>query len=163
VPGEQTGHTGVTSMFHGGITVSDMDLALRFYRDALGLELVYDRETTASYLGEVLGLEHPNIRIAFLRAGSSDPETFVELLEYRSVHRRAVKVAPWDPGAGHLCFYVADIEGIHGSLTSGGYEAHSRPVDIDSGPNEGARVFYVQDPDGHWIELFQRSTTIRPG
>jgi catechol 2,3-dioxygenase-like lactoylglutathione lyase family enzyme len=95
--------------------------------------------------------------------GSGDAETFVELLEYRSVARRAVNVDPWNPGTGHLCFYVGDIERIHGALVSRGHDPRSGPVDIDSGPNAGSRAFYVQDPDGHWIELFQRSTSAPPG
>jgi catechol 2,3-dioxygenase-like lactoylglutathione lyase family enzyme len=145
----------VLGIFHGGITVSDMDRALEFYRDFLGLELLYDRETTAPYLGEMIGLESPDLRIAFLRTGPGD-EGYIELLEYRSIERRLVGHAPWDPGSGHICFSVVDVDRLYAELLRSGYTARSAPVDIVSGPNTGSRAVYVSDPDGHWVELFQR-------
>ena len=38
----------VTGFFHAGVTVSDMDAALRFYRDGLGLEVSSDGSASGS-------------------------------------------------------------------------------------------------------------------
>lgn len=143
----------VTGVFHGGVTVSDLDRALRFYRDALGLPVAHDRDTTAAYLGQILGIEEPDLRIAFLRIPDSD--TYLELLEYRNVERVSAAARPWDPGNGHLCLYVSGVDELHRSLVAAGYQARSAPTDITSGPNAGARAVYVSDPDGYWVELLE--------
>ena len=143
----------VTGVFHGGVTVSDLDRALRFSRDALGLTVAHDRATTAAYLGQILGLEGPDLRIVFLRI--PDSETYLELLEYRNVERVSAAARPWDPGSGHLCLYVSEVDELYHSLVAAGYQARSAPIRITSGPNAGARAVYMSDPDGYWVELLQ--------
>jgi lactoylglutathione lyase len=149
----------VTGVFHCGITVLDLDRSLRFYRDALGLTVAHDRDTTAAYLGQILGLEHPDLRIAFLRIPGSD--TYLELLEYRNVERMSAAARPWDPGGGHLCLFVSGVDDLHDAVVAAGYRVRSTPVDIASGPNAGARAVYVSDPDGHWVELMQPASADR--
>jgi lactoylglutathione lyase len=147
----------VTGFFHGGITVSDMDRALVFYRDGLGLEQEYDRILDAPYLRTVLGLEFDHIRAVYLRIAGGG---FVELLEYSGIERMPAASRPCDYGAGHLCLYVDDVQAMHERLVALGFAARSeQTVEITSGPNQGARSCYMADPDGYAIELFQR----RPG
>ena len=147
----------ITGFFHGGITVSDMDAALRFYRDGLGLEMEFDRILDGPYLPVVLGLSFDHIRAAYLRIPGGG---FVELLEYHGIETLPASSRPCDYGAGHLCLYVDDVEQMHARLVSMGYHARSeRVVDITAGPNTGARSCYMADPDGYAVELFQK----RPG
>lgn len=147
----------ITGFFHAGITVSDMDRALAFYRDGLGLEEAFDRILDAPYLGEVLGLEFDHIRAVYLHVPSGG---FVELLEYAGIERMPAASRPCDYGAGHLCLYVDDVEAMHRRLAGLGYSARSKDiVDITAGPNQGARSCYMTDPDGYAVELFQK----RPG
>lgn len=147
----------ISGFFHGGITVSDMDRSMRFYRDGLGLEMEFDRILDAPYLREVLGLTFDQIRAVYLRIPGGG---FVELLEYRGIERFPAASRPCDYGAGHLCLYVEGIDEVFGRLRDLGYEARSAGVvDITAGPNMGARSVYFADPDGYPVELFQR----RPG
>lgn len=147
----------ITGFFHGGVTVRDMDTALRFYRDGLGLEVEYDRILDGPYLHTVLSLDHETIRAVYLRIPGGG---FVELLEYRGIERLPAASRPCDHGAGHLCLYVDDAAAMHAHLVSLGFSARSTDVvDITSGPNAGARSCYMRDPDGYSVELFQR----RPG
>ena len=147
----------ITGFFHGGITVSDMDASLRFYRDGLGLEQEFDRILDAPYLNTVLGLDQDSIRAVYLRIPGGG---FVELLEYRGIERLSAASRPCDFGAGHLCLYVDDVEQMHARLVSLGFHARSEQVvDITAGPNAGARSCYMADPDGYAVELFQK----RPG
>ena len=147
----------ISGFFHGGITVSDMDRALAFYREGLGLEMEFDRILDAPYLREVLGLDFGSIRAVYLRIPGGG---FVELLEYRGIERLPAASRPCDFGAGHLCFYVEGIDEVFGRLTGLGYRARSRGVvDITAGPNAGARSVYLADPDGYPVELFQRRST----
>lgn len=147
----------VTGFFHGGITVEEMDRSLIFYRDGLGLEIEFDRILDAPYLKEVLGLPFDAIRAVYLKIPGGG---FVELLEYRGIERLPAASRPCDPGAGHLCLFVDDVESVHDRLAGLGFDARSaRVVDITAGPNAGARSAYIADPDGYYIELFQK----RPG
>lgn len=144
----------VTGFFHGGITVSDMDRSLRFYRDGLGLPVLFDRALDGPYLPVVLDLAFTSIRAAYLTLPGGG---YVELLEYRGIERLSASARPCDPGGGHLCLYVDDVGGMHDRLTAMGYRSRSgRVVDITEGPNAGARSCYMADPDGYWIELFQK-------
>ncbi len=144
----------VTGFFHGGITVLEMERSLRFYRDGLGLELLFDRELNGPYLPVVLDLPFTSIRAAYLVIPGGG---YVELLEYRGIERLPATARPCDPGGGHLCLYVDDVGGMHDRLAAMGYRSRSgRVVDITEGPNAGARSCYMADPDGYWVELFQK-------
>jgi catechol 2,3-dioxygenase-like lactoylglutathione lyase family enzyme len=144
----------VTGFFHGGVTVRDMDRSLVFYRDGLGLEIEFDRMLGAPYLKEVLDLAFDAIRAVYLRVPGGG---FVELLEYQGIERMPAASRPCDPGSGHLCLYVDDVASIHARLVELGFRARSADVvAITAGPNEGARSAYVADPDGYFVELFQK-------
>lgn len=147
----------ITGFFHGGVTVSDMDASLRFYRDGLGLEVEFDRILDGPYLPTVLALPLEYIRGAYLRIPGGG---FVELLEYHGLERLSAASRPCDHASGHLCLYVDDVAAMHARLVGMGYHARSEQVvDITAGPNAGARSCYMADPDGYALELFQK----RPG
>lgn len=147
----------ITGFFHGGVTVSDMDRSLHFYRDGLGLEIEFDKLLTGPYLPVVLNLDFSAIRAVYLRIPGGG---FVELLEYQGIERLPAASRPCDYGAGHLCFYVEGIDDVYGRLYELGYRARSEGVvDITEGPNQGARSVYMLDPDGYRVELLQK----RPG
>jgi catechol 2,3-dioxygenase-like lactoylglutathione lyase family enzyme len=144
----------ITGFFHGGITVRDMDSSTLFYRDALGLELAFDRILESNYLRTMLDLPLSSIRAVYFHIPGGG---FVELLEYRGVERMTAASRPCDPGAGHLCLYVEGIDELCERIHSMGYRSRSTiPVDITAGPNTGARAIYLLDPDGYHIELLQR-------
>lgn len=144
----------VTGFFHAGVTVSDMDASLRFYRDGLGLEEQFDRLLDADYLRTVLDLDFTAIRAVYLSIPGGG---IVELLEYQGIERMPARSRPSDYGAGHLCLYVEGIAELTARLIAhGGRPRSSDPVAITSGPNQGATSIYMCDPDGYAVELFER-------
>jgi lactoylglutathione lyase len=146
--------SSVTGFFHAGITVRNMDVALRFYRDGLGLEVQFDRVLDADYLRTVLALDFASIRAVYLSIPGGG---VVELLEYQGVERMPASSRPSDYGAGHLCLYVDGIAQLTARLIEhGGVPRSAAPVAITSGPNEGATTIYMCDPDGYAVELFER-------
>ena len=147
----------VTGFFHGGITVKDMEKSLDFYRDGLGLTVHIDRILDGPYLNVVLGLTHKTIRVVYPDIPGGG---YVELLEYHGIERLSASSRPCDFGAGHLCLYVEGVDEIAERLFAKGYRARSEGcVDINAGPNTGARSIYLIDPDGYNIELFQKPPT----
>jgi len=152
---EETQLEQITGFFHGGITVQNIDTSLRFYHEGLGLPIKFDRILDGPYLNVLLSLTQKSIRAAYLDIPGGG---FIELLEYRGIERFDASSRPCDFGSGHFCFYVEGIDELAKRLFAMGYKARSRScVDITAGPNQGARALYMMDPDGYYIELFQKA------
>ena len=144
----------IRGISHNGITVTDMDASLRFYRDGLGLQVYIDRIANHDYLREVTAVPSTEVRIVYLKVpGTRVP---LELLEHRGIERVPARTRPCDPGSVHVGLQVMDIQALHDHMTSLGYSSRSgHPVEITAGPFEGARTCFFHDPDGFLVELQQ--------
>ena len=71
---------------HFGIVVSDLERALHFYRDLLGLKAVRASDEQGAYLDNMLGLS--GARVLTVKLGASSGQTLVELLEFKSVSEK---------------------------------------------------------------------------
>jgi catechol 2,3-dioxygenase-like lactoylglutathione lyase family enzyme len=134
-----------------------MERSLAFYRDALGLEVYFDVTLDAvEYVRSVLGIEMTDARLVYLSVPGTEG-VYVELIEYHGTDGRPVVPRAWDPGTGHLCFHVSDVDRLHARALELGYASRSDgAVEIPVGPNAGGRAAYLLDPDGYHVELFQR-------
>lgn len=119
---------------HVGIAVQDVDRALGFFRDALGLH-VEESEEVASQ----------QVRAHFLPAG----EPKLELLEATAPDATIAKyVAKRGPGLHHIAFRVDDIHAALGMLKAKGV----RLVDEVPRPGaEGALVAFVHPAAAHGV------------
>ncbi|HTW99608.1 MAG TPA: VOC family protein [Acidimicrobiales bacterium] len=153
---ETAGGSHIVGFFHGGINVADLERSLGFYRGVLGLELLWERVFCEPYIFEIIGQRADKVRAAYLRVPGS--EAILELLECSPSPPPPPRRLPMETGRGHLCFYVADSQAVYDAVLAAGFVPRSPgPVRIAAGPNAGALNFYVDDPDGHGIELFQRA------
>jgi len=150
-PEPGAGH--VTGFFHVGLTVGDMDEALRFYRDALGLELESLGERPGDAVAPVIGVEPERIIVAWLRVPHSDAR--LEIFEYQGIERFSAAARPCDIGYGHFCLYVDDLDAVYRRLRDGGYGSRREPFTVTSGPHLGAKAVYTTSPDGYNVELYQ--------
>ena len=112
--------SAVIGVHHGGISVSDMDASLRFYRDGLGLEVTLDAIRDAPYLHETLAVPFTALRYVLLKVPGTDAGAVVELLEYQGAERMPAAARPQDPGNGHLCLQVRDAVALHARLSRDG-------------------------------------------
>ena len=122
---------------HTMVRVTDIEASLRFYRDALGLELLSRRDNEAG-----------RFTLVFL-AAPGDPSAQVEL-----THN-------WDPEAytggrnfGHLAYAVDDIYATCQRLKDHG-------VTINRPPRDG-RMAFVRSPDNISVELLQAGAALAP-
>ena len=140
---------------HTGISVSDMDMSLAFYRDVLGLEVFFDNVLDTEYLRSILQTPFSEIRIARVAVPNSG---HLELLEYRDAGIPAgPRVVPSQPAAGHIAFEVTDALEVFNRARSAGFPPLSpAPVLVDSGVNQGWIAAYLTDPDGYFVEIVQR-------
>ena len=122
---------------HTMVRVTDIESSLRFYRDALGLDLLSRRDHEAG-----------RFTLVFL-AAPGDSSAQVEL-----THN-------WDPEAytggrnfGHLAYAVDDIYAACQRLADHG-------VTIQRPPRDG-RMAFVRSPDNISVELLQAGDALAP-
>jgi len=143
---------------HAGLTVSDIEKSIHFYRDLLGMLLVGRREcVTADYISRQTGYEELQLSVASFRV-EEDSRQSLEVVQYLNHVGEPSDQATNRPGNSHHCFLVDDLETCVGELKEAGVRFQSDPVLITAGPNEGGKVIYFYDPDGHPLELFQPAT-----
>ena len=143
----------ITKNHHTGFTVRSLERSLAFYRDLLGMEVVFQWNPQAPYLGELVGYPDVDMHAAILRVPGSD--VFLELLEYGNIDKRSVDMANGNIGNGHIAFHVDELDPLYEQLTAAGIRSVSPPVSPTIGPNKGGRAVYMIDPDGFRVELIQ--------
>ncbi len=138
---------------HMGIQVRDLETSVRFYRDVLGFELVFQWNPQAEYIRTITGYPGADIHAAILRLPNS--EVFLEILEYRNVEKAPVDTRTANPGTAHLAFFTDDCDGLFAELVERGTRYVNPPVTPTIGPNTGGRAVYMIDPDGIRVEFIQ--------
>jgi catechol 2,3-dioxygenase-like lactoylglutathione lyase family enzyme len=137
---------------HTGITVTNIERSLAFWRDVLGFELSHCPHQTGELASEITGVPDAEISIAVLKGYGHK----IELLEYLApADRKHVDVRPCDVGSAHVAFTVDNLDAVLSAIAASGWKAAGKPQTLKSGPNAGKRVVYVRDPDGTTIEFMQ--------
>lgn len=141
----------IRGLHHVAISTPDADAALAFYRDGLGLEVLFDQAWPAGteVADRITGLRDCSARQILLQAGNA----FVELFQFRSPEPRpGDRERPvCDHGITHLCLEVDDLDAECARLAGLGMGFHSPPQEIPG----GLRTVYGRDPDGNVIELHE--------
>jgi catechol 2,3-dioxygenase-like lactoylglutathione lyase family enzyme len=156
MPTAATATASVTGFWHVGITVSDLERSLAFYRDGLGLQ-VTSTAVSSSAAAEVWDLPGASADVVYLAVPGSD--AMVELLHFRTeVDASSAAARPWDPASAHFCLFVRDLDVLYACLATAGFCSRSGGVtQIVDGPLAGAKAAYLMDPDGHHVEVFERA------
>ena len=115
------------TLAHTNINVLDLDKSLPFYREALGLRVVrtYDQPDG-------------DFKLVYL---SDEFDTYrIELTWLKE------RDQPYNHGDNdlHLAFAVDDFEAAH--------EKH-REMDCICYENKEMGIYFIQDPDGYWLEV----------
>jgi len=145
----------LSDVHHIGLTVSDIERSIEFYRDVLGMELVGRRpRIAADYVARQTGYEAVELSVASFRV-NSDSRQSLEVAQYLTHAGSAADTATHRPGNAHFCFLVDNLRECYDELRRQNVRFKSEPVEITAGPNEGGLVVYFFDPDDHVFELFQ--------
>jgi catechol 2,3-dioxygenase-like lactoylglutathione lyase family enzyme len=143
----------ILSADHTGITVSNLERSLAFWRDVLGFELSHTTHQTGEMAKEITGVNGAEIKLAVLKTPGSHK---IELLEYLApLDRKHLDLRPCDVGHVHVALIVDDLDAVLERITASGWKASGKPQTLKAGPNAGKRVVYVRDPDGTTIEFMQ--------
>jgi catechol 2,3-dioxygenase-like lactoylglutathione lyase family enzyme len=134
---------GDVSFCHLVVGVTDMDRALAFYRDLLGMEVVFETlisgepfdavlHSKRSREGRVVGGLLGGLMVELLSLGADRPADT----------RRAAT------GIHNVSLSVPDLDDAHRRITAAGYTPDQEPFEIG-----GVRMFFVKDPDGTPVEF----------
>ncbi|HEX4653229.1 MAG TPA: VOC family protein [Candidatus Udaeobacter sp.] len=139
---------------HTGITVSDLDRSLEFWRDVLGFEFSHRAHQQGEMAEQITGVKGAELQLAVVKAPNGHK---IELLEYLapSERRKSIKARPCDVGHVHVALLVDDVHAVLERIAASGWKAAGKPQTLKAGPNAGKRVVYVRDPDGMTIEFME--------
>jgi catechol 2,3-dioxygenase-like lactoylglutathione lyase family enzyme len=138
---------------HTGITVTNLERSLAFWRDVLGFELSHRAHQKGELASEITGVPGAEISLAVLKTPTGHK---IELLEYLAPpDRKQVDPKPCDVGSVHIALTVDDLDAVLSAIAPFGWKAAGKSQTLASGPNAGKRVVYVRDADGTTIELMQ--------
>jgi catechol 2,3-dioxygenase-like lactoylglutathione lyase family enzyme len=134
------------SFCHLGVGGTDMDRALAFYRDLLGMQVVFESHisgepfdavlhATRKQEGRVVGGLLGGLMVELLSIGTKPPE---------QKQRRSIT------GIHNVSLSVTDLDETHRRITAAGYTPDQDPLEIG-----GVRMFFVKDPDGTPVEFIK--------
>ena len=112
---DRSAATPLYGLHHVGLTVSDLERSVVFYRDLLGLSLVRRRSADADYLGRQTGYPGVRLEVASFRLAPAGGPT-LELVQYVTHAGGATDPATNRAGNSHLCFQVEDIHLAYDAL-----------------------------------------------
>ncbi|HET9833893.1 MAG TPA: VOC family protein [Vicinamibacterales bacterium] len=133
--------------------VSDLDKAIAFYRDALGLDIQgtpSNAEQNAP-LRNMFGL--PDAQLRWMVGRPPAMRTGVEIVEVKKADGKPVERRVQDPGAFTLIVLVRDIDAAFAKVKQAAapvVTAGGRPIAVGR-----AKAFVTKDPDGHFVEVAQ--------
>lgn len=133
------------------VSTPDLDRALRFYRDLLGLRVLTKGSWEAGWesADTLLGQTGTAAQWVMLSAGNSN----LEIVHYELTQPRPPNSPR--PASGHgisrICFEVEDIHVMYRRLVEAGVQFDCEP----QYQGELGTAVYARDPDGNVVELVE--------
>jgi len=143
------------------IVVRDLERSLAFYRDVVGLRVGWDRETT---LGDAIPLA-PGAKGRFATVmGEDETIGMIGLLQVVDPPLPPKPVPEEDSlplGATIFVIGTSECDAVHERMQAFGNRVYKAPYDQVLKGRDGApitmRSMAAWDPDGHFLEINQRS------
>jgi len=133
-----------TTAHHYGLTVTDLDRAVEFYRDVLGLDVLAEFSVGGDAFATGVGVEGASADFAHLDADGLR----LELVSYEPDGDERPDPELNQSGATHLGLSVDDVDAVYEELPDD-VETLSEPQTTES----GTRILFVVDPEGNLIEI----------
>jgi lactoylglutathione lyase len=149
----------IQGFWHVSFTVSNIDAAVQWYTEVLGLEYVRSQEQANPYTDKLVAFKNAHLKVAQLRVpGQTVPLSrhHIELVEYVNPRGEDIPLDTNRTGVGHWAFMVDDIHKEFERMKALGVQFKAeQPVAIEAGVNKGGYTVYFTDPDGITLELIQ--------
>src|SRR5262245_8846053 len=110
---------------HTGITVSNLERSLAFWRDVLGFEFSHSAHQKGERPEQITGVKGADLKLAVVKSPTGHK---IELLEYSApADRRHVDLRPCDVGHVHVALIVDDLDAVLERIAASGWKAAGRP------------------------------------
>ena len=135
------------SFCHLVVGVTDMDRALAFYRDLLGMDVVFETLISGEPFDAALHAQHKQEgRVVGGLLGG----LMIELLSLGAQPAADKPARRGIAGIHNVSLSVVDLDDTHRRVHDAGYLPEQEPFEIG-----GVRMFFVKDPDGTPVEFIE--------
>ena len=152
----------IQAVSHIAVGVRDMDAALGFYRDVLGLRVTADK---IEEFPQGPGQEPAQRRAVYLRWVDGPHASFVVLDQQITNEIKGEPAQLFQMGCHHFAFWVDDIdemmERVRGAgiavVMGGDGGPGADTVMYGEPPGGRVRSVFLRDPEGNYVQLDQRA------
>jgi catechol 2,3-dioxygenase-like lactoylglutathione lyase family enzyme len=146
----------ISTIHHTAFTVKNMERSIAFYRDLLGMNVLWDSvQAGVAYKGpvadKITGCPGTEQHIVYLGIGGG----ILELIEYTPTGKPLENNKASDIGATHICLKTDDIHGLYKKLLANNVKVHCDPQQGISN-----WIMYFRDPDGIILEAIEGKTKV---
>jgi catechol 2,3-dioxygenase-like lactoylglutathione lyase family enzyme len=152
----------IQAVSHIAVGVRDMDVALGFYRDVLGLRVTADK---VEEFPQGPGQEPAKRRAVYLRWLDGPHASFI-VLDQQITHDITGEPAElFQMGCHHFAFWVDDLDAMMArvrdagvTVIMGGGDGPGADTTMYGEPPGGfVRSVFLRDPEGNYVQLDQRA------
>ncbi|WP_249673079.1 lactoylglutathione lyase family protein [Pseudomonas abieticivorans] len=148
------------SFSHIGLSVTDLDAAVKFYTEVMGwyvimppTTIVEDDTAVGVMCTDVFGAGRASCRIAHLSTGD---RIGVEIFEFPNSVKPENNFEYWKTGVFHFCVQDPDVEGLAAKIVAAGGKQRM-PVREYFPGEKPFRMVYMEDPFGIILEIYSHS------
>ena len=144
-------------IYHVGLTVSDLDKSIVFYRDILGLTFQGEIMMVGEETDKMFQRKNCKARVAYLNGSENIETPPVELIQFVGNEVKNVQSDLFMTSISEICFFTDDIDKVYKKLIENKVECLSEPqyFDFTSQGFGKSKAFYFKDPDGIILEMMQ--------
>ena len=107
----------VGRIYHVGLTVSDLDKSIAFYRDILGLKYQGEIMMVGEETDKMFQKKNCKARVAYLNGSENIETPPVELIQFvdSKIHKEQSDL--FTTSISEVCFYTDDIDSVYKALS----------------------------------------------
>ena len=140
----------ISNIRHTGLVVSNLELALSFWRDLLGFKIDKQMDESGPHIDAMMGLK--NVEVTTVKM-SAPQGGVVELLHFKShPDIKEWRGTPFATGFTHLALTVISLDECYKKLSLAGFTFPATPQYSSDG---AVKVIYCQGPEGVLLELVE--------
>lgn len=147
----------IKEIMHIGITVSNLENSIKFYRDILGLTFVGEMVMEGKETDLLFASKNIKVGLAYLNGSENIIAPPIELIQFLNKNTVLDPCGLTKTSISEICFKVTDIDVFYKHLQNNGVECLSEPQAFDfTAFNFGkSKALYFKDPDGVILELME--------
>ena len=135
---------------HIGLVVSNLDKALTFYRDLLGLKIQGTTSEEGDFISTIISID--NVKLKTIKLSADDNSTRIELIELLSKIPTNNTEQLSTKGFTHIALTVSNLDELYTKLQNKGIEFTCEPK---VSPNGKLKITFCKDFEGNFLELTQ--------